>query len=275
MMRGGCYFFKVSSLRIFKQQLLNMSDRKESLQRTLKMQNDQLEQWERLRSISRDPDEQLRCDGKIADIKALIGQNETELKKLKKTKTIKEADPIVPVASGNTDHFHHNHIVFDISENSSVQVINNKETGLAYNPLVESKKRGGEGEKKSNKQDIIVVSVFFVTALALLFFSLDVATTKTPVKITSFFLSQIVIALIYIYPPISSHLSQGLKFGISILVQAVYAAILFWEKGIFGDSSAGEGKKVWELIIIPLIISVVASIISLMSNQNSHKPKKE
>lgn len=60
-----------------------MSDRKESILRTLQLQNEQLGEWEHKRTISRDPDEKRLCDDKIKDLKALIAGGEAELKKLK------------------------------------------------------------------------------------------------------------------------------------------------------------------------------------------------
>lgn len=111
-----------------------MSDRKESLLRTIKLQNEQLEQWEKKRTTSGDPDEKLRCDDKISDIKALIKQNEEELKKLKGGRTKekekekakeeeKEKEPVPPAVKPSVQHNTYNPIGFNahksFSENKS------------------------------------------------------------------------------------------------------------------------------------------------------------
>jgi len=283
-----------------------MSNRKESLLKTLKLQNEQLEQWEHKRTISRDPDEKLLCDDKIEDIKALIKQNETELKKLKGGK---DHDSSTSVNHQGMPYIGHNQIGFnaDIAQNESqgnisdytsagnigdeidpedkkaVAGITNTSINIPpippKNDQQEYSDEGGKRPQKrtrSHKQQNVteampnnkLLAFFFgMGAMGILISTiLDLGIHGIRESLTGKIVAFALTVFLLWVIYIRLNGSRGLKLALSVLVLCSYAAYVFWDVVIFGK---GEGaKSVGEVVIIPLIIITIGSIYLLINEKN-------
>jgi len=275
-----------------------MSDRKESLLRTLKLQNEQLEQWEHKRTIARDPDEERLCNDKIEDIKKLMLQNETELKKLKGGK-IQPA--IIPgeAAGPVVNHLEqqHNEIGFNADKKFSENMANNQVSDFTnYNDIGDDFQNRnieippgtnrairsmGDDEhvdehayfnrrNRSSPEKLkqlftnygFIISVLLSAATLMMAIAIELKHEHSVYyKTGGAVVTILVIAVIYWdWYPRRWIKTPGLQFAISMLCCTAYAGSIFGEEILFN-------KEVGEIVILPLVIITVGSILLLINEE--------
>lgn len=254
-----------------------MTDRKESLLRTLKMQYEQLEQWEHKRSLFNDPDERMRCDDKIKDIKALIKQNEEELKKLKGGGGGKRTGTTTADAGPEQPYMIHNEIVINNSNeswnnNSGNHAINNNQGSgniiISPGPADGEEPRAGDPFSFSTFL-MMLVSIALAVGVFLLILKFCVKTDFTSSDIAPqalyFFITLTAIVVLYKYPGFSFH--PMLRFAVSIIILCIYAGPFLGGLN-FDEPSPARGypsssTSVAVLVIIPLLIGAIGAILTL------------
>ena len=273
-----------------------MSDRKESILRTLQLQNEQLGEWEHKRTISRDPDEKRLCDDKIKDLKALIAGGEAELKKLKGGRQARSTYVDPGTVARQTEHneigfnadrhFSENNFGQDLTAGSFSDVgdeIDPKEITISPPTIATIQTEGNASmdrvldEPSAGQRPVREVNSFLQGDSFLLILAMGLAVIITLLGI---FLGEekykanpskaIVIGIVfcgiiflaYKFIPVI----KALKFSFAMLLAAVLAGILFWRVKIL-DEEGNAGKLVGEIIIIPLIIAAVGVILTLLNDQ--------
>lgn len=282
-----------------------MSERKESLLRTLELQHEQLSQWERKRTIARDPDERQLCDDKIKDIKALIAEGETELKKLKGGRPGKQA-PVNPVNNSikyierneigfNADrHFSDNSSGHEVSgtaslnelgddfdpgeikispaSNTAINTVGNNTMDREYETNIPVQNPGNSRETKQAAKPRNDISMWAIGVVSLIIFMAGISKSlgknfELVKTIVGGIVAIAIIWLVYLYLQVT----KGLKFTIAMLILTCYGGLIFWDTRILQEVGDSGGKKVGEVVILPMIIAGIGVLLTLVNEEYKKK----
>jgi hypothetical protein len=222
------------------------SDRKASLQRVIKLQQEQLEQWENKMVISNNPDEKRLCQVRIDELKELIKQSHAEIKKLGGGKQQQ-------VISTRND---------PKEETEEEDVAADMDGGKGGGGAIIAGGGGGGFPPKKNISYFILILLAIIMFLTALFLLIKHASDNTLIKIIALALALILITATYLI----RNLTRSLKLAITIILLCIYTSIFFWDVVIIRSN---DPKKVSDLIIIPLIITVFGSVIQVVDNKKT------